>query len=571
MGNVKAHKLCCANCQLISNRYQISTVEAPPWGTYPPSFLASTISTSVTAFSECWSKTFEFCNSFLFSLFGEDIRFFSFFPFCVVKHFASSVMTTPYFFKPLRAMYSEQRKRLGAAMLKKGFDATHAAIFQAAAEVPVNSTDTCYLFRQESYFEYFFGYQQPDCFGAVFPDGTGCLFIPKLPADFAVWMGVLPTTDSVRLQTELENVQFVSDISDVLKARGVTTLHVMDGTNSDSQLKVLSASFAGIEAFAVEKAFLFHAASTQRTVKTALEGDLLQYVCKVSSDAHISVMQACKPGMSQHQLEARFLHDVYAKGGCRRVSYTCICATGHDGAILHYPNNDKPVEDGTMALLDMGGEYMCYASDITCSFPINGKFTPNQKIIYNGVLAAHDAVMRHVKPGVSWVSMHKLALRVLSEKLIAADIVRGTPEEIAAKHIMRVFLPHGLGHLVGLDVHDVGGYLTDTPARPTEPDCTRLRTARILEAGFYITIEPGCYFNHVLLEAAFKNPEVAPHLNEPKIRAEFWNFGGVRIESDVLVTNDGVMNFTIVPRTVEEIEATMAGTPFSGQIQRFVN
>ena len=480
-------------------------------------------------------------------------------------------MTTPYFFKPLRAMYTEQRKRLGNTMRSAGFGSNHAAIFQAAAEVPVNSTDTCYLFRQESYFEYFFGYQQPDCFGAVFPDGTGCLFIPKLPEDYAVWMGVLPTPQSVQVLTELEDVKYATDISAALASRGVTDVHVMDGTNSDSHLKVLTAKFAGIDQFKVHSDFLFHASSTQRTVKTSLEADILKYVCKVSSDAHINVMQSCKPGVSQHQLEAKFLHDVYANGGCRRVSYTCICATGHDGAILHYPNNDKPVEDGTMALLDMGGEYMCYASDITCSFPINGKFSASQKIIYNGVLAAHDAVMRHARATVSWVSMHKLALRVLSEHLIAADIVRGTVEEIAEKHIMRIFLPHGLGHLVGLDVHDVGGYLSDTPARPTEPDCNRLRTARVLESGFYITIEPGCYFNHVLLEAAFTNPAVAPHLNEEKIRREFWNFGGVRIESDVLVTSSGVTNFTVVPRTVEEIEATMAGKPFVGEVQHFVN
>lgn len=469
------------------------------------------------------------------------------------------------------AMYREQRHRIGKTMSSQ-FDTTHCAVVQAGSEVPINSSDTTYLFRQESYFEYLFGYSTPDCFGAVLANGDGIVFIPRHPSSFAVWMGELPTPEKVKERLEMDDVYYADEIERVLLEKGVKTIHVLDGVNSDSGLNVLTATFKGQEAFQTEKNFLYHALATQRVTKTALEAELLKYVCGVSSKAHIHVMQQCKPGMSQHQLEALFLHHVYFYGGCRRVSYTCICATGHHGAVLHYPDNDAPVVDGTMALLDMGGEYRCYASDITCSFPVNGRFTDDQKVIYNAVLDAHNQVLKTMKPGQSWVEMHRLALRVMCGHLIQSNIlINATVDELMEKQIMRIFQPHGMGHLIGLDVHDVGGYLNDCPGRPEASDCCKLRTARTLASGVYVTVEPGCYFNHTLLTQALQDESIKKYFNEDLIRNRFWNFGGVRIESDVLVTDDGAINFTRVPRTVEEIEKTMAGGSFEGDITVYHN
>lgn len=466
-------------------------------------------------------------------------------------------------------MYREQRKRLGGR-LQADLPSGHAALLQGGSEVPINSTDCNYLFVQESYFYYLFGCELPDTYGAVLQDGSGILFIPRLPADYATWMGVLPTPESVKKTLGVEEAFYNDEMQAVLEKRGVKVLELMSGVNSDSGLNVKTAELPSGCNLQTSKAWLFNVLSYQRCVKTALEADVLRYVCAVSSNAHITVMQNCKPGMSQHQLESRFLHEVYNNGGCRRVSYTCICATGHHGATLHYPNNDAPVEDGTIALLDMGGNYKGYAADITCSFPVNGKFTENQKIIYNAVLDAHDRVLRAMKPGVSWVDMHKLAIRAICEHLVAGNILLGNVDELMSKKIMQYFQPHGLGHLIGLDVHDVGGYMEDAPARPTEPDCCRLRTARVLEEGFYVTVEPGCYFNHALLTKLLGDAEMKKYCNEPKIR-EFWNFGGVRIESDVLVTATGIINFTVVPRTIEEIERTMAGQKFHKEVEEYKN
>nr|CCC93164.1 putative aminopeptidase P [Trypanosoma congolense IL3000] len=474
-----------------------------------------------------------------------------------------------YPFRVQREMYTEQRHRLAESM-RSCMDATHAAFLQGGSEVPVNSTDVNYLFWQESYFAYLFGCDIPDSFGAVLTDGTGILFIPRLPASYAVWMGELPSPEKVKATTGVEEVFYTDEIVDTLRSKGVTTVEVLQGANSDSGLNVLTAKLPQASNLRVGTAFLFNTLSEQRCYKTDLEIELLKYVCRVSSNAHIHVMQHCKPGMSQHQLESTFLHHVYYHGGCRKVAYTCICATGHYGAVLHYPNNDAPIEDGSMALLDMGGHYMGYASDITCSFPVNGKFTKDQITIYNAVLDAHNTVMKALKPGVNWVDMHRLALRVMCEHLVRAGLLVGDVNVIMKKQIMGIFQPHGLGHLIGMDVHDVGGYLEDCPSRPTEGDCCKLRTARVLRKGMCLTVEPGCYINRSLLTDAFTNPEVKPHLNEEKLRS-LWNFGGVRIESDVVITEKGVINLTVVPRTVEEIELTMAGTPFTGEPEEFIN
>ncbi|PNF40651.1 Xaa-Pro dipeptidase [Cryptotermes secundus] len=297
-----------------------------------------------------------------------------------------------------------------------------------------------------------------------------------------------------------------------------------------------------------------------RVIKSDLELKVLRYVNKISSDAHIHVMRTVRAGMMEYQAEATFLNYVYLVGGCRHVAYTCICTSGDNGSILHYGHagapNDRCINDGDMCLFDMGASYCGYTSDITCSFPVSGKFTKDQAVIYNAVLKANMAVMNAAKPGVSWVDMHTLANRVLLAELRDAGLLQGDVDEMMKAGLGAIFQPHGLGHFMGLDTHDVGGYLEGTPSRPTEPGLNRLRTARVLEKGMVITIEPGCYFSDVLLDKALANPEQAKFMVPEEIE-RFRNFGGVRIEDDVIITEDGVENMTKVPRTIEEIEAVM--------------
>lgn len=206
------------------------------------------------------------------------------------------------------------------------------------------------------------------------------------------------------------------------------------------------------------------------------------------------------------------------------------------------------VRNGEMCLFDMGANYGGYAADITCSFPANGKFTDDQKMIYNAVLAARDAVIAEAKEGVSWLAMHKLANRVMLQKLKDGGLLKGDVEEMMAAGLNGIFQPHGLGHLIGLDVHDVGSYLPGMPQRPTDPGCNKLRFARILRAGMYVTVEPGCYFIDILLDRAVADPKLSCFINLDVLE-RFRRFGGVRIEDDVLIRKESVEIFSIVPRT----------------------
>uniref|UniRef100_A0A1I7YBA8 Peptidase_M24 domain-containing protein n=1 Tax=Steinernema glaseri TaxID=37863 RepID=A0A1I7YBA8_9BILA len=277
--------------------------------------------------------------------------------------------------------------------------------------------------------------------------------------------------------------------------------------------------------------------------------------------AHIDVMKSIKSDMYEYQGESVFRHHSYFHGGCRHLAYTCIAASGENGSILHYghanaPNN-RLLKDGDMCLFDMGPEYNCYASDVTCSFPVNGKFTEKQKIVYNAVLKANKAVFEAAKPGVRWSDMHLLSEKVILTDLAAAGIVKGDVDDMVAKRLGAVFQPHGLGHFIGLDVHDVGGYLGDALPRFKLPGLRSLRTTRTLQERMVITIEPGCYFIDGLLNKALDDPELSEFLVPEKI-AEYRGFGGVRIEDVVCIWENGNENLSKdVPRTIEEIEETM--------------
>jgi Xaa-Pro dipeptidase len=300
--------------------------------------------------------------------------------------------------------------------------------------------------------------------------------------------------------------------------------------------------------------------------KSKDEIELLRYVCRISSEAHVKILQTVKPGHAEYQMESVFLHHCYHEGGCRNLSYTCICASGKHGSVLHYghagaPNN-RIIESGDLCLFDLGAEYHCYASDITCSFPANGKFTQEQRDIYEAVYAAQQAVFAAMKPGVKWPDMHLAAERAILTHLRDRGYLQGDVDEMIEKRVGAYLMPHGLGHLLGIDTHDVGGY-PDGVQRIPLPGLKSLRTARVLQPGMFLTVEPGLYIIDHLLKQAFESP-VAHFFNREKFEylMSIKGLGGVRLEDDVLVTENGIDNFTICPRRVEDVEAVMAGAPW---------
>ena len=215
-----------------------------------------------------------------------------------------------------------------------------------------------------------------------------------------------------------------------------------------------------------------------------------------------------------------------------------------------------------MCLFDMGAEYCCYGSDVTCSFPANGKFTEKQRGVYQGVLNAQVAVYDMLRPGVSYVATHKAAEKEILRALVDLNlVVQGDKslEELVEMRLGAVFMPHGLGHLIGIDTHDVGGYLPGCPERIVQPGLKSLRMARKMLEGMTLTVEPGCYFIDHLLDGATADSSDFRHYINADVLKEFRGFGGVRLEDVVIITADGCDNYTLCPRTVEEVEHVCGG------------
>ncbi|EPS63231.1 hypothetical protein M569_11556, partial [Genlisea aurea] len=403
-------------------------------------------------------------------------------------------------------------------------------------------TDHIELFRQESYFAYLFGVQEPGFYGAIdVASGESILFAPRLSSDYAVWLGEIKPLSYFKEKYIVPSVYYNDEIERVLQrqyqGQGKPLLYLLHGRNSDSNNFSKPADFEGIDGFTIDLNALHSILTECRVLKSQLELSLIQFANDISSEAHVQVMRNTRVGMKEYQLESMFLHHTYMYGGCRHCSYTCICATGYNSSVLHYGHaaapNDRTLESGDMALLDMGAEYHFYGSDITCSFPVNGKFTENQSLVYNAVLSAHDAVISNMRPGVSWVHMHKLAEKVILESLKIGDLLIGDIDAMVRERVGAVFMPHGLGHLLGIDTHDPGGYPKQGAERVDEPGLKALRTTRDLVEGMVvITVEPGCYFIEALLVPAMENAATRGYFNREKI-STFRGFGGVRIESDV--------------------------------------
>ncbi|PSC76780.1 xaa-Pro dipeptidase isoform X1 [Micractinium conductrix] len=440
-------------------------------------------------------------------------------------------------------------------------------LLQGGQEQHLYNTDTEPLFRQEGFFQYLFGVEVEGFWGAVDTrTERTLLFMPRLPKSYAVWMGHIATPAEVQAKYAVDEVRYCDELAAVLAELAPPCLHILaGGVNTDSGLPMPAITFEGVEHFKLESSSLHPVLSGCRAIKTAMELEIMRYACKVASAAHVAVMQAAKPGMWEFELESLYLHHLYSGGGCRSPHYTPIFASGPNAAILHYGHagapNDRQLQDGEMVLVDAGADYYRYGADITTTFPTNGHFSPHQALVYNAVLAASRAVIGAMKPGVRWPDMHLLAERAILGALALGGLLQGDVEAMAAARLGAVFMPHGLGHLLGIDTHDVGGYLSGHPERPVEAGINRLRTARVLQEGMVITVEPGCYFCLALLEPAFKDPALAPFLVEDRLR-QFMGFGGVRIEDDVLVTADGAESFCDVPRTVQDVEAVMAGAPW---------
>jgi Xaa-Pro dipeptidase len=404
-------------------------------------------------------------------------------------------------------------------------------IYMTGKLTEYRNTDVEYLFRQESHYQYVTGVNFPGTAVVIDISSKNCtLFVPRPTAQYGVWNGLIQSLEQQREQYDVDEVQYIDNVTDYLAPLRAT----------NEQMFVLSDSVVipGNNSlnFTLNTSALTATLTSARQAKTPKEIVLMQYVATVSSEAHKSLMLNVRPTMWEYELESLFLYNV-SFCGLRQPAYLSIVGSGVNSAILHYSANTRQVQDGDLVLVDAGGEYEGYGTDITRTFPANGKFTDRQREIYQIVLDAQKAAIDAVKPGASFTNLTSIALHTMAQGLLKAGFVYGDVEDLIAKGVMRVFMPHGLGHFVGVDVHDPG-YST------------------LLGENNVITIEPGIYFNPFTIYASLNNTNLSSYLNKDKM-LDYVNFGGVRIEDTLVINSNGAKSLSNVPKEVDQVEEWM--------------
>ncbi|KAH8556764.1 peptidase M24, structural domain-containing protein [Umbelopsis sp. PMI_123] len=423
-----------------------------------------------------------------------------------------------------------------------------------------DDTDVEIKFRQESNFFYLTGVNEPEFqFVFDFASHVSYLIAPYIPEAERMWKGEPDTVEEMLQKYDVDQIIYEDDLSRLIKAINPQTVFVLDTTDITPIANVVPAD-------KIDISLLKPAMYESRLLKFPWEIQLIRKVTHLSSHAHITLMREVQFGKNESELQALFEWEC-ARNGAGHQSYLPIVASGKHAATLHYTHNNKWLnrkENPDMLLLvDAGGEKNCYGTDITRTYPVSGKFSPEAKTIYNIVLKMQQAVLDRLRPGTLWTDMQNLVIRILCEELIRIGILIGEQDEILKLGLTRAFYFHGLGHSVGLDVHDVGGRKAGVFNCLGDEEDNIARSHflldRPLEANMIITVEPGLYFNNVSLNAWTTFPGLQKYFNIELLQ-KYRKVGGVRIEDTVLITENGYENLTIAPKTVDDIEALMAAT-----------
>ncbi len=412
------------------------------------------------------------------------------------------------------------------------------AIIPSAHEI-CRSRDTDFSFRQDSDFWYLSGFNEPDSVLVLSPNrkhGDYVLFNRERDLDTETWHGRRFGQQGAVQNFAVDDAFPIDDIDDILPGlmEGKNKIFYALGANNhfDEQvmnwLNSLRKTVHQGELPIGELIDVRHLLHDMRLFKSASEIKLMRYAAEVSTKAHKRAMTLSKAGMWEWEIEAELKYSM-ARSGCRFEAYNSIVAGGDNACILHYTENQHKLKAKDLLLIDAGGEYQGYASDITRTFPVNGKFSRAQKKLYALVLKAQHAAIAEVYPGSDWSKPHQAAVAVLTEGMIKLGILKGKLFTLLKKQSYKKYYMHKTGHWLGLDVHDVGDYQIGGKPRTLEP-------------GMVLTVEPGIYIP----------------LDDKNVPKEFRGIG-IRIEDDVLVTVDGhdVISKN-APKTIAEIEALMA-------------
>ncbi|CAD5105823.1 Xaa-Pro aminopeptidase [Zestomonas carbonaria] len=432
-----------------------------------------------------------------------------------------------------KSEYARRRKALMEQM-----EPNSIAILPAAP-VYIRNRDVEHVYRQDSDFQYLSGFPEPEAVLVLVPGrehGEYILFCRERDPERELWDGLRAGQEGAIRDYGADDAFPIGDIDDILPGliEGRERVYYAIGTNQEFDQHLMewinvirSKARQGAQP-PNEFVALDHLLHDMRLYKSAAEVKVMRTAAEISARAHVRAMQASRAGLSEYHLEAELDYE-FRRGGAKMPAYGSIVAAGRNACILHYRENDAPLKDGDLVLIDAGCEIDCYASDITRTFPVNGKFSPEQKAIYELVLAANEEAFKFIAPGRHWNEAHEATVRVITAGLIELGLLNGELDELIASEAYKPFYMHRAGHWLGMDVHDVGDYKVGGEWR-------------VLEPGMSMTVEPGIY--------------IAP--DNDKV-AKKWRGIGVRIEDDVVVTRTGCEILTNgVPKSVAEIEALMA-------------
>ena len=431
----------------------------------------------------------------------------------------------------MKSIFTERRQRLGANL------PPNAAIVIAGASTQYRNADSSYAFRQDSNFWYLTGFNEAEATLVVLTDNSktakSIAFVPEKDKLKEIWDGYRAGPEGAVKDHGFDEAYNNSEINDqlpeLLKGRDRVFYPVGKNAGLDQNIIewIKTAKSKDRHSSAIDIADATSKVGNQRLIKDAHEIDLMKKACRISAESHVEAMKFVKPGMTEQEMEAFYLYE-FAKRGGRFSAYTPIVAGGENACVLHYVENSKPLLDGDLLLVDAGCEYDFYASDITRTFPVSGKFTDAQLAIYEVVLEAESKAIAAVSVNNNVMDAQVISEKVVTQGLIDLGILKGSLDDLHAKGAFKEFYMHKIGHWLGIDVHDAGDYMENDQFMQFKP-------------GMVTTIEPGIYI-----------PSSA-NVDDK------WKGIGIRIEDDILVTPDGNENLTeFVPSDPKEIEALMA-------------
>ena len=438
-------------------------------------------------------------------------------------------------------------------------------IFPGNNEAPCNYPDNAYKFRQDSSFLYFFGINRPGMTGVIDLDSSEeYLFGDDVTMDDIIWMGPQPSVKELAAQVGVKQSFPFAKLKEMVgKAMSQRRkIHFLPPYRYDNMM--LLEELTGIRASLVKEHSsleLIKAVVALRSVKEPGEIVEIDKACNIGYEMHTAAMRLCKPGVSERYI-AGVLDGIAASYG-NMVSFPTILS--QNGQTLHNHDHSQILQAGRLMLTDAGAESVTnYCSDHTRTIPVGGKFTSRQRDVYSIVLACHDRALELARPGVTYKSVHIEACKVLAQGLKDLGLMKGDVDDAVEAGAHAMFMPHGLGHMMGIDVHDMEdlgqcyvGY--DDEVRPSDQfGLASLRMGRRLQEGFVITDEPGCYFIPDLIDKWRAEKMHTDFLNFDAID-KYKDFGGIRLEDDILITPDG-SRFTgekHIPITIEEVEEIM--------------